>query len=213
MASFSGKALHTSPICHGETQNTSTVAQLESHIRKNWENISLPKIRQLVSTVPGCYAVGNMVWLRVTAIKFQMSQHLSWNSKMSYFNIWYVFNVLLWVKYWVVLLFYLYFTLDPIFLGIIGINGQMNVWYSERQTALSSGGRPYFQLHAYTLVFICLDHTTETPSSKFLLLPSYLSRLPLHLALNAFCSFTSLLHPGWQEASGGQALYPLPPSC
>ncbi len=92
-----------------------TVVQLEACIRQEWDNIPIPKLEQLVSSVPRRLQ---------TVIKRKGMPHsgkhglvpnffrclMPWNLKSNYFslkmihflslNIWYVIYVVFWIKYW-----------------------------------------------------------------------------------------------------------------
>ncbi len=92
-----------------------TVEQLEACIRQEWDNIPIPKLEQLFSSVPRRLQ---------TVIKEEGMPHsgkhglvptfwdvlMPWNLKSTYFplkmihflslNIWYVIYVVFWIKYW-----------------------------------------------------------------------------------------------------------------
>ncbi len=93
-----------------------TVEQLEACIRQEWDNIPIPKLEQLVSSVPrrlqtvikkkrGCHTVVNMALSQLF-----WDVLMPWNLKSTYFslkiihflslNIWYVIYVVFWIKYW-----------------------------------------------------------------------------------------------------------------
>ncbi len=93
-----------------------TVEQLEACIRQEWDNIHIPKLEQLVSSVPrrfadcykkkrGCHTVVNMALSQLF-----WDVLMPWNLKSTYFslkmihflslNIWYVIYVVFWIKYW-----------------------------------------------------------------------------------------------------------------
>ncbi len=93
-----------------------TVEQLEACIRQEWDNIPIPKLEQLVSSVPrrlqtvmkkkrGCHTVVHMALSQLF-----WDVLMPWNLKSTYFslkmihflslNILYVIYVVFWIKYW-----------------------------------------------------------------------------------------------------------------
>ena len=89
-------------------ENTITVEQQEPYARKEWYNIPLPKVQQLVSSAPKCsHPVAKRGddtqsfycnYLRCCCHQNQDGLHFWWNSKISHF--WYVFYVVFATKYW-----------------------------------------------------------------------------------------------------------------
>ncbi len=93
-----------------------TVEQLEACIRQEWDNIPIPKLEQLVSSVPQTFADSYKKKRRChTVVNMALTQLfwdvlMPWNLKSTYFslkmihflslNIWYVNYVVFWIKYW-----------------------------------------------------------------------------------------------------------------
>ncbi len=78
-----------------------TVEQLEACIRQEWDNVPIPKLEQLVSSVPRRLQTVPTFLRCVDAMKFKISTYFS--LKIIHFlslNIWYVIYVVFWIKYW-----------------------------------------------------------------------------------------------------------------